>query len=203
MTQIHATTIQTLFSQLHDGVSPHTYLGLMYLKKFTESLPENLLNEAQEQHLFLCFANVRKAHDNVEKIMSQNEAEPLGEALFFPSLEEVITTYGQGKILLEKDLCNMSSTISRRLGICLFELVLNQLKHNRFTKCRVKVENEGLTTYACIVFEGANALRLNNRDNRLGLSLMQQRLTNWGGTLNGAFDTSKQQVIWQLRLPNA
>lgn len=201
MTQNQSSSVQVVLSQLHDGVSPYTYLGVMFLKKFSENLPPDALDMQQEKLLYLSFLNMQKAHDNIEKIIHQTDVETPTLDLFFPTLEEVAHTYGINKIILDNNLCDVSSTMSKKLGICLFELVLNQLKHNRFKKCHVKVEISSKSTYARIVFEGAESLPPQENQRGLGLKLMQQRLHEWGGSLQQLEPNSSQQVAWLITLP--
>lgn len=199
-------TPESLIHQLHDSVISHTYLGLNVLKKFINSMDEDALSEEQKNDLYLCFLNIRKAYDNVDKIIHQDMSYPLDETQLFPTLKEVAHAYGQGQIILENDLCNMSSTLSQKLGICLFELVINQLKHNRFDSCRVYVHSKGSTTYASFVFKCASPIPPATRQqqkasHRFGLSLVKQRLKQWGGRITMAQDKAQQTIEWQIHLP--
>ena len=199
-------TPESLIHQLHDSVISHTYLGLNVLKKFINSMDEDALSEEQKNDLYLCFLNIRKAYDNVDKIIHQDMSYPLDETQLFPTLKEVAHAYGQGQIILENDLCNMSSTLSQKLGICLFELVINQLKHNRFASCSVYVHSKSNTTYASFIFRGTSPMPLATRQqqkasHRFGLSLIRQRLKQWDGHITVAQDTAKQTIEWQIHLP--
>lgn len=206
MPQPKPLTPESLIHQLHDSVISHTYLGLNALKKFINSMDEDALSEAQKNDLFLCFLNIRKAYDNVDKITHQDMSYPLDESQLFPTLKEVVHAYGQGQIILENNLCNMSSTLSQKLGICLFELVINQLKHNRFDSCSVYVHSKGSTTYASFVFKGASPIppaisKQQKAAYRFGLSLVKQRLKQWGGRITMTQDKAQQTIEWQIQLP--
>ncbi|GEM_PF-4538746 len=197
---------ESLIHQLHDSVISHTYLGLNVLKKIINSMDEDALSEEQKNDLYLCFLNIRKAYDNVDKIIHQDMSYPLDETQLFPTLKEVAHAYGQGHIILENDLCNMSSTLSQKLGICLFELVINQLKHNRFDSCCVYVHSKSNTTYASFVFRGTSPIppsvsKQQKASHRFGLSLIKQRLKQWGGCMTMAQDKAQQTIEWQIQLP--
>lgn len=201
MTKHTQKPINKTLAHLHDGVSPYTYLGVFYLKKFTALLSDNQLNEDQEKTLYLSFMNMQKAYENIGKLFLVEDAENLPQELFFPTLEEAVQAYPQAQIMLDNRLKNMASTISKRLGICVFELLLNQLKHNLIRKGRVCVAQNEKTIYARIVFEGAQPTVFEPRTSvGLGLPLMQQRLASWGGQLT-LLPITKDAVTWEVALP--
>lgn len=198
--------VNAAYALLHDGISPYTYLGVFYLKKFTALLPEGALDEAQEKALYLSFVNMQKAHENIEKIFQIPEAHTPPEDLFFPTVDEVVEQYGQGKIILVKQGNHMSHTVSKRIGICAFELLLNQLKHNTFTSGQVRVKINNKTTYTSVCFEGVNPI-LQQGDGvlnqGLGLRLLGLRLKEWGGHMRGPTLKEPNKLHWEITLPNA
>jgi len=198
-------TINSTYALMHDGVSPHTYLGVFYLKKFIALLPENALNTAEEKALYLSLINMQKAYENIGKIFQIPEDAPPPEDLFFPTVGEVVEHYGQGKIILVKQGENMSHTMLKRIGICVFELLLNQLKHNTFTGGQVRVTADEKTTHTHICFKGVDQTPLETKsvlDQGLGLKLLGARIKKWGGYLGSPVAQEPNKICWKITLPN-
>ena len=191
----------SLAALLHDAVSSHTQLGVRWLKKFIDEMPENSLSQQQQNLLLMALMNLHKAYENIDKIIMADEGLDLPETTFYPTLQEVVALVGADKIILEFEEDKVSSVLNKRLGVCLFELLLNQLKHNQFTQCIVKIKFTEKTTYASIEMVGSFAFAEDTASKRLGLNLLRQRLLAWQGALAFNFNDATHTLVWHLQLP--
>ena len=193
-------TLKNLQNCLHDGVSPYTQLGVSGLKKLVESLPENMLDVAQQKLMFQCYINMQKAHENVEQLIHASLQDLQSKDLFFPHITSIANILKPHTIFLEGDISPMPTLTSKRLGICAFELVNNQIKHNHFQKCLIHVTDKGALTELTLTFLGAKPFKTRSTKG-LGLKLLTHRVRVWGGSLNNIYHTLEKTLVWTLQLP--
>ena len=146
------------------------------------TLDEADLTDRQQDMLFKSWCSLNEGYSAMRDVMTAaDNGSPLDNVSFFPTVEQALSTF-KPLLRLTIKLPDLEKFLeSKKLGVCLHELLTNVLKHSPEKTAHVVMDDDGEQIRMIVVSSGeASAPKKGN----LGLSHMATRLKSWGGHLH-------------------